>query len=199
MIVIYSTIYTDRVRNGELLCDLLLRIEPRAAVLAQLHHLVIRRPNNLQKARQNLLKALWLIKIRTAHLYPPFSPALLSLTDEWISGNKLVMWGLLWELMQVYTVSRPARRSAPTPDRSELASAESQAEIDRILLEWLQSSYDSGGGNVLTDLLGRGHPTPSSIMELDSFIRDGTLLCAVIDRLLLITVPALPGIGQKCS
>ena len=111
----------------------------------------------------------------------------------------MVMWGLLWELMQVYTVSKPTRRSPPAVDKRELPYAENQAQIERILLEWLQSSHDSGGGNVLVDLLGRGHPTPSAIAELDSFIRDGTLLCAIIDRLLLITVPALPGIGQKCS
>ena len=32
----------DRLRNGELLCDLLLRIEPRAALHAQLHRLLHR-------------------------------------------------------------------------------------------------------------------------------------------------------------
>ena len=131
-------------------------------------------PHSLQLAEANLRKALWLLQIRTAHLSPPLAPSLLALPEEFIAGNKAVIWGLLWELRQVYSPAGRAKGPATRPGSGPglgpglgptAVWTEQGGAVDGLLLDWLRGGFGDDSA-VLTEVLGRGHPTPTSLVEL---------------------------------
>eukprot|EP01039_Chlorochromonas_danica_P002834 gene2834-3093_t len=152
----------DRLRNGQLWCDLLSLLEPDATMHVHLSHLVHANVQTISQAKENLSRAFWLWRVRRC---PPLPLHLLLLPEDVIQGKKQVIWGLLWEIMQCYHHvhvhhHRKERRA-----------------LDQSLLDWLE---DVG---ILSDLLG-ALPRPLTVLALEAFLKDGTLLCHLTEKVL---------------
>ena len=89
----------DKLRNGELLCDLAITLEPVACRHVHLARLVHRRPKSIAHCVENLERASWIFKMRKC---PPLPYVYLCQPSEVVSCSRNVLWGLLWQLMQVY-------------------------------------------------------------------------------------------------
>jgi hypothetical protein len=182
----------DRLRNGEALCDLFLKLEPDAASSCQLARYVHRAPKVLQKAELNVVRALWLFRLKKA---PPLAQwYLLQNPEEFLLGNKRVIWGFLYDLMQVYTRDAEEEQAAhptPTPwhaedntavllsgdEHSTGYSTTQRQQLDTSLVSWM---HDKG---VLKSVIGNLPPPPTTL-ALEGPIRDGTLLCLLTSAVL---------------
>eukprot|EP01032_Pedospumella_encystans_P012324 gene12324-14267_t len=90
---------SDRLRNGVVLGQLLMRLEPNAAIHAHIPRLLHKHPRSLELCLENIERVLWVFKLRRS---PPLPYHYLCLSEEILQGNEKVIWGLLWELMQAY-------------------------------------------------------------------------------------------------
>ena len=95
----------DRVRNGVLLGQLLLRLEPHAALHAHIPKLLHKHPRSLPTSLENIERVLWVFKLRRS---PPLPLQYLCQPDEVLKGNVPLVWGLLWEIMQAYPYANMA-------------------------------------------------------------------------------------------
>eukprot|EP01038_Epipyxis_sp_PR26KG_P004370 gene4370-6182_t len=190
----------DRLRNGELLCDLIFLLETDTAVHANLSKLIHREPRTFSKCLENIERALWLIKIRKS---PPIPALLLSQPHEIIKGDKSILWGLLWEMMQAYSQStnitfenNDNKRSNPSIQSEvyrKLPYSPSQRRLlDISLLNWLYSNPTK----LLKDILG-DMPLPPTIIALESYCKDGTLLCLILERILCLDDIRFNGWNKK--
>lgn len=197
----------DRLRNGQLWCELLSILEPDASMHVHLSHLMHSNVQTISQAKENLSRAFWLWRVRHC---PPLPLHLLLLPEDVIQGKKQVIWGLLWEIMQCYgkpaqlqyhsetsqspwpvltTYYRNPRPTATTSSSSSMKSkrldytVEERRALDQSLLDWLE---DLG---ILRDLLG-ALPRPLTILALEAFLKDGTLLCHLTERALQLALPS---------
>lgn len=93
-----TSLYDDRLRNGEMLCDLFMLLERNASVHAQLARLVHRKPPmTIKKATENIERACWLFRLKKC---PPIPLKYLTHSEDILKGNRAVLWGLLWEILQ---------------------------------------------------------------------------------------------------
>jgi len=170
----------DRLRSGQLLCLLLLRIEPHAALQARLPLLLLRAPS-LAHCRHTLRIVLWLIRIRAGEHIPV---CLVSVPEPLLSGQSSAVWGLLWELMQAYS---PGPGHLPAPSTPLEGQGQEQA-MEAELLAWLRA------GQVLGPLLGP--LTPRTLRQLVPFLRDGSLACLLAQHLLLLPLHPFPSSSE---
>eukprot|EP00981_Chlorochromonas_danica_P002748 scaffold537_cov180-Ochromonas_danica.AAC.53 len=196
----------DRLRNGQLWCDLLSLLEPDATMHVHLSHLVHANVQTISQAKENLSRAFWLWRVRRC---PPLPLHLLLLPEDVIQGKKQVIWGLLWEIMQCYhhvhvhhhrsegssslspwpvltSYYRPTSSTTTTTSSSSSSmvrskrldyTLEERRALDQSLLDWLE---DVG---ILSDLLG-ALPRPLTVLALEAFLKDGTLLCHLTEKVL---------------
>jgi hypothetical protein len=181
----------DKLRNGELLCDLVCILEPTVASHSNLSQLTKRQPRTLRQATDNIDRAIWLLRIKRS---PPIPPQYLCQTDAILKGVKDVLWGLLWEIMQAYpssidiptfdaTFKNPFNSSSQSgpgnnnPNVSPVLnySRAQRRQLDIVIIRWL------GSIGVLS-LFSGGLSMPSTIHSLEGPIRDGTLLCIVLEN-----------------
>lgn len=158
----------DRLRNGELICDLFALLEPTAASHANIMALVHRQPKSLSQARENIERGCWLFRIRKC---PPIPHVLLCRSDDILKGSKNVLWGLLWEIMQAYhgvdekyfsnmgQSLDPVQSALPTDTMLQLSH---QHAADKILSPWLPHANESYIGQPFSDN-GRVPPCRGSI------------------------------------
>ena len=93
-----TSLFDDRLRNGEMLCDLFMLLERNASIHAQLSRLVHRKPPmTIKKATENIQRACWLFRLKKC---PPIPLKYLTHPEEILKGNRAVLWGLLWEILQ---------------------------------------------------------------------------------------------------
>ena len=156
----------DRLRNGQLLCSLLHVLEPDAAVHANLAQLLHRSKASLRDlndptavlgtdtkssspskhidadatmsaahALENIERSLWVLKLRRS---PPIPEHLLIRSDDILRGNKDVLWGLLWEVLQAYPYSNdwaariePEKPAVPTANKHVERSIPKAKEASR--------------------------------------------------------------------
>jgi hypothetical protein len=89
----------DRLRNGVLLGQLLLRLEPHAATHARIPRVLHKHPRSMAVCLENVERVLWVFKLRRC---PPIPLQYLSQPEEVLKGTVPLVWGLLWEIMQAY-------------------------------------------------------------------------------------------------
>jgi hypothetical protein len=89
----------DKLRNGVMLADLALLLEPAASSHLKLQVKLRRNPVNLKEVSTNVQVALWVFRLRVC---PPVPLAYLCQPREIIRGNMSVLWGLFDALMQLY-------------------------------------------------------------------------------------------------
>ncbi len=98
----------DPFRNGHLLCALFIHLEPDIASHTKgLHELlqndlVSSLSSPLHRARERVACALWLFRCRTC---PPIASFYFNDIDGVLRGDPDTIYGLLWELQQVYALS----------------------------------------------------------------------------------------------
>lgn len=187
-------LHRDRLRNGQMWCELLMRVEPRLAGNANLHRLAGQPVATVSHALDNLEKALWLFQLVKS---PPLPTGLVCLAEDVLQG-KAVLWALLWEIMQAYCIPtlvpyHAVQGSGSLKDlpvninhyrphsHKQLRSVgldytpEQRRLLDQSLLDWLEEL------GKLTEMLG--HLRPLTILALESYLKDGTLLCEISEQL----------------
>ena len=180
----------DRIRNGELLCDLVATLEPNAATHAQLTQLVNRKPATISLALENIERALWLLRIRKC---PPIPVVYLCHPMAVIEAHKALLWGLLQEIMQAYPlcphnggskggvsllVDQPITRGSAWSNSLPYSISDRKA-LDQSLMQWLVEEEILSG--IMKGLLPADMP---SIATLEGPLRDGTLLCLLTGKIL---------------
>jgi hypothetical protein len=236
----------DRLRNGETFCLLFCYLESVAAYHCSLFRTIYRNPRTLLQAKSNFDKVLWLFRMKAS---PPLSLVYLyQPAEEFIKCNKNVIWGLLWEIMQVYSSSstaegrqqskdadgkvgslgynssqffgnlhpqpintayyRPSQQHHHNPTSSLPSFPSSSAaavlpsssasshqlfqydlsyspvqrrSLDISLLDWLSSK------GILQLILGN-LSRPPTILALETYIKDGTLLCLLCEKVLNLSL-----------
>lgn len=180
----------DRIRNGELLCDLVAMLEPNAATHAQLLQLVNRKPPTIPLALENIERALWLLRIRKC---PPIPQVYLCQPMAVIQAHKPLLWGLLQEIMQAYPASSgDGVRGGGVSLRADLCSGKrstwssclpysiaDRKALDQSLMHWLVEEEILSG--IMKGLLPSDMP---SIATLEGPLRDGTMLCLLAGKVL---------------
>ena len=86
-------------RNGVLLGDLLLLLEPQVCAHAQLDDLLWRPPQTVEDAAENVTRSLWLLRLRCS---PPLPMRYLCDPSGILAHDRPLVWGLLWHIMQAY-------------------------------------------------------------------------------------------------
>ena len=213
----------DRMRNGDLYAQLLCVLEPDLALHAHIPRLLLRGTatggggsgggvTTVEQCVQNLERVLWLIRLR---MCPPIPLVYLCQPRQFLSGNRDLMWGLVWEMMQLYSTASSSSRSIinnnntsynnkpycfSTDDAASLLpisdlrigtgigqvdggaglqrlpySSSARRQLDVSLLHWL----DECG---LLREIGADLCRPSTVLSLESYLRDGTLLCLLVER-----------------
>ena len=104
----------DRLRNGVILCELLLLLEPGASEHTRLAQSIAYSPLNLQQARRNVVSALWLLRLRRC---PPIPRQYLLQAEPILKGDKTVLWGLLREIMRSSSQALPTDPGLLSPGR----------------------------------------------------------------------------------
>ncbi|GMH82767.1 hypothetical protein TL16_g09373 [Triparma laevis f. inornata] len=89
---------TDKFRNGVLLCDVVSLVEPELSKKINLGARVFRITNNVDEARFNICAALDVLR----HSHYRITPRLANDPDSILAGDANVIFGLLWEVGQVY-------------------------------------------------------------------------------------------------
>ncbi|GMH50180.1 hypothetical protein TrVE_jg698 [Triparma verrucosa] len=89
---------TDKFRNGVLLCDVVCLVEPELSKRISLGARVLRITNNVDEARFNICAALDVLR----HSHYRITPRLANDPDSILAGDTNVIFGLLWEVGQVY-------------------------------------------------------------------------------------------------
>ena len=92
-------LYQDPIRNGVLLGDLLILLEPQVCAHAQLSELLWRPPQTIDDAVENVTRTLWLLRLRCS---PPLPMRYLCDAAGILAHDRPLVWGLLWHLMQAY-------------------------------------------------------------------------------------------------
>jgi len=157
-----------------------------------------RQPDTLAKAKENISRALWLFKLKKC---PPLPVHYLCLVDEIISGSRAALWGLMWEIIQVYppqqgapgnigqlafgdkaTAKHTAQSVVPYPQPGvggnvpqqgeRLALPYSAHQRRQLDLSLVQWLQEAG---LLRDIVG-GLAIPNTILALEGPVRDGTLI-----------------------
>lgn len=197
-------LFEDRLRNGELLCDLVGVLETNAAIHSKLPQLVHRKPASIALALDNINRAIWLLRIRKC---PPIPAVYLSHASAVLEGKKNLLWGLLFEIMQAYPLDRGKESTtivsaelggkqlnisnAPghiysvgevTPSCSDLSpfpySIAERRQLDVKLMNWFVSL-----GLLRGLLLSLNCDDLPSILILEGPLRDGTFLCDLVQKL----------------
>lgn len=179
----------DRLRNGELLCDLVALLEPNAATHAQLMQLVNRKPATIALAMENIERALWLLRIRKC---PPISQAYLCQPMAIIEAHKPLLWGLLQEIKQAYPSAGGSAGKSSVSLQPDLSiskasgwcnslpySIADRKALDQSLMHWLVEEEILSG--IMKGLLPADMP---SIATLEGPLRDGTMLCLLAGKIL---------------
>jgi hypothetical protein len=171
----------DRLRNGELLCDLVCLLEPTVAVHTNLSYFIKRQPKTLRDASENIERALWLLRLRRS---PPIPLHYLFQVDGILKATKDLLWGLLWEIMQAYPSSIEVPQSFMgnnaimnnSQQRGSIShySRSQRRQLDITLVRWL-------GSLGILNLFSGGLSMPSTVHALEGPIRDGTLLCILLE------------------
>jgi len=184
----------DPLRNGLFLHDLLQFLEPEAAAHAQCERLLCTKPTSLRQAQENVSRALWVFKMRRS---PPIPAKYLSDPGSFLIGDKAVIWGLLWHIMQIYSNRGVGNEQVPEMDekasqvitlRTLGYSLMQKRQLERSLLIWLESLGILEGelGLVSSSFVGTfGNSNgilPEDLLPLEGSIRDGTLLCRLIEK-----------------
>ena len=193
----------DRMRNGDLYAQLLCVLEPDLAIHAHIPRLLLGGGTGgfaatVELCMRNLERVFWLIRLC---MCPPIPLVYLCQPREFLKGNRDLMWGLVWEMMQLYSTgsrgsSKPysstshASLSQPASDlrigqveggsglqRLPYSSA-ARRQLDLSLLHWL----DECG---LLQEIGGDLCRPNTVLSLESYLRDGTLLCLLVERCFL--------------
>ena len=165
----------DRLRNGVLLCDLLLILEPSAARHVSLTRRIHRKPISLKQVTLNITTALWLLRVRKC---PPVPLKFLiqNAVDFIMKGQKDVVWGLLLALKHTYTYTNDSTDVFTTSDddvssRSYSSlpySREQMRMLSESLLQWVERK----------DLLSTpAPPSPPTLLYMERDLMNGTLLC----------------------
>jgi len=179
----------DRLRNGEILCELVALLEPNAARHAQLIQLVNRRPSSISSAMENIERALWLLRIRKC---PPIPQVYLCQPKAILEAKKTVLWGLLDEIMRAYPLKNGFNADAGVslitdqsiskvsnwPRLLPYSIADRKA-LDQSLMHWLVEEEVLSG--IMKGLLPSDMP---SIATLEGPLRDGTILCLLAGKIL---------------
>jgi hypothetical protein len=193
----------DRLRNGELLCDLVCLLEPNASKHSQLQQLIYRHPISLTHVMSNLERALWLLRIRKC---PPIPMVFLTHPQLIMEGHREVIWGLLNEMRRAYPLPSNLLTTHASPSislNSQLPLAtgvpplapnatggvgarqttlpytlQDRKLLDQSLVLWLINEGILSG--IMEGLLSTNLP---SITTLEGPLRDGTLLCLLINKL----------------
>lgn len=206
----FTHLEEDRLRNGEFLIDLFALLEPHVCRHVNLLTLTHRRPNTVGKAMENLERVLWLFRISRC---PPIPLRMLLFPHALLQGDKMLIWGLLWHIMQAYGYSAaPTGEGSPSsvagihqrplnqPYAQELPTAlpaqtvgitaaagrwphlgyttEQRRKLDQSLVMWLHERCP-----FLKPWIGQ-LALPCTILAFESPIRDGTLLCGLVDVML---------------
>jgi hypothetical protein len=214
----------DRLRNGETFCLLFCYLESVASYHCNLFRAIHRNPRTLGQAKSNFEKVLWLFRMKAS---PPLSLVYLyQPSEEFIKCNKNVIWGLLWEIMQVYSSSssgeggrerkaadlgynssqffgnlhpqpintayyRPSHHPTPASSLPSFPSSHvfqydlpyspvQRRSLDISLLDWFSSK------GILQLILGN-LSRPPTILALETYIKDGTLLCVLCEKVLYLS------------
>ena len=233
----------DRLRNGFLLSLLLHRLEPDACTHAKLHSLIHRCTSasqtlTVRQCVENVERCLWLFRLRRC---PPLPLHLLIQADEVVKGNRSVLWGLLYEVMQSYwgdTTERERETGRerdstkystgssfgalkPLPinasfryssgsnpmgllpqhsDHTLPYSPEERRKLDQALLDWLDRTgvlatvMGGSTGDRPIGPLSSSNPIgmvsrPPTILALESYVKDGTLLCVLVTQTMRLPLP----------
>jgi hypothetical protein len=238
----------DKLRNGELLCDLFTILESKTSDHVHLPLLIIRNPKSLTDSVKNIERALWLFKLRRC---PPIPVGYLSQPQQILRGNKHILWGLLWELYQAYPASNiniqanlqgnnfgnnfasgddwfsnnvnkdPASKpnnifttSLPRQNHVKfnnmtvkrglnILKKNNKADLHRVpesswwfhlpysshqrrlldvsLIRWLQCSH-------ILDHIINGLSIPTTLLELEGPVRDGSLFCMITESLIGLSI-----------
>lgn len=159
-----------------------------APLLLQVERLIQRHPRSLRQVQDNIARGLWLFKLRRC---PPVPARYLSDPQGLLHGEGSLWWGLLWHLRSAY-LHGPQGPSADDDEASlmherrvveALGYTATQArQLERSLLTWLDG----------LGLLADGHYGESlhDLFPLEASLRDGTLLCRLIELLTRRPVPA---------
>jgi len=182
----------DRMRNGDLYGQLLCVLEPDLAIHANIPRLLLGFGGvaTIELCLQNLERVCWLIRLR---MCPPIPLVYLCQPREFLSGNRDLMWGLAWEMMQLYSTPGGEGGSNPYPSRASLDFSIGNAPIPRTesqLLPYSPSSRRQLDLSILNWLdecgllreIGGDLCRPSTLLSLESYLRDGTLLCLLVER-----------------
>ena len=89
----------DPMRNGVLLGDLLILLEPTVCAHAKLDELLWRPPQTVEDAAENVTRTLWLLRLRCS---PPLPMRYLCDPSGILAHDRPLAWGLLWHIMQAY-------------------------------------------------------------------------------------------------
>lgn len=173
-------LHEDRIRNGVLMCLILLAVEVNACIHTQLGKYMYLRPTTLAQALSNIERALWIFRLRKC---PPIPLVYLSHAKRILECDKDYVWGLLYEIMQAYDTSinsTPTITSQPASLSSVNIpyTPKQRQELDKSLMQWMASL------EVLPGLYNAVDDMPS-VLTLETALRNGTLLCAVAMKVYL--------------
>ena len=160
----------DPMKNGVLLCELVSTLEKTRLVG------VNKAPGNAQAVRENVEKALCLLRERKLNIPLP----LLRQGDKIAQGNSKLTWNLLWALMNAYPEATQESLEAPEPKSDLPYSQTALKRLEQSLVTWIYSLGVSGKATC-----------PSDLNDLLPDIRSGVLLCDLVSKVFPINIPGI--------
>lgn len=161
---------SDPFKNGVLLCELVAILEK-----CRIPN-VDKSPESVQSVRQNVEKALCLLRDRNSAL--PLS--LLRQGEKISQGNGKVLWNLLWSLKNAYPGLVRDSEEAPEPKSDLPYSATALKRLEMSVVNWIYSLGVSGKAMC-----------PQDLHEILGEIRSGVLLCDLVAKVLPCAIPGV--------
>ncbi len=113
-------------------------------------------------AIENVSRVLWILKLRRC---PPIPEHLLVRAEDIVRGNKDVLWGLLWEILQAYPYSNDWATAGSSTSHYQDATSVYSNDI-------VPSHESANQNNVPPGCVGfrkNGHDIPASVADLSTF------------------------------